>query len=173
MLEVRKRPIACTLTLDDRTGRMEVTLFDDVVQQYRDLIVKDAILLVEGQLRFDEFSEGWRLNGKRLLSIEQAREREARRIVIQWPRTLAGIDPVGRLAELLKPFVGGACSIAIRLESASASALLALDEQWSVRPARELMDRLADLVGRDHVRVYYGAQRTNGNGAQSVEHGGN
>ncbi len=173
VLEIRKRPNRVSLTLDDRTGRMEVTLFDDVFQQHRDLIVKDAIVLVEGQLRFDEFSEGWRLNGKRLLSIEQAREREARRIVIQWPRALAGTDPVGRLAELFKPFVGGACSVAIRLESASASAVLALDEQWSVRPARELMDRLADLVGRDHVRVYYGAQRANGNGAQSAEHGGN
>ena len=173
VLEVRKRANRVSLTLDDRTGRMEVTLFDDVYQQHRDLIAKDAILLVDGQLRFDEFTEGWRLNGKRLLSIEQAREQQARRIVIQWPRALAGIDPVARLAELFKPFVGGACSIAIRLESASASAVLALDEQWSVRPARELMDRLGELVGREHVRVYYGAQRASGNGAPSVEHAGN
>jgi hypothetical protein len=69
--------------------------------------------------------------------------------------------------------VGGPCSIAIRLESASASAVLALDEQWCVRPARELLDRLAALVGRDHVRVYYGAQRAGGNGAPSVEQAGN
>jgi hypothetical protein len=34
------------------------------------------------------------------------------------------------------------------------------------------MDRLAELVGRDHVRVYYGAQRANGNGAPSAEHAG-
>jgi DNA polymerase-3 subunit alpha len=171
VLEVRKRPNRVSLTLDDRSGRMEVNLFDDVYQQHRDLVVKDAILVVDGQLRFDEFTEGWRLNGKRLISIEQAREQQARRLVIQWPRSLAGTDPVGRLAELFKPFVGGACSIAIRLESTSASAVLALDEQWCVRPARELMDRLAELVGRDHVRVYYGAQRASGNGAPNVEAG--
>jgi DNA polymerase-3 subunit alpha len=173
VLEIRRRPNRVSLTLDDRSGRMEVTLFDDVYQQHRDLIEKDAILIVEGQLRFDEFTEGWRLNGKRLSSIEQAREQQARRIVIHWPRTLAGIDPVARLAELFKPFVGGACSIAIRLESASASAVLALDEQWCVRPAGELIERLGELVGRDHVRVYYGAQRSGGNGAPSAGQAGN
>jgi DNA polymerase-3 subunit alpha len=173
VLEVRKRANRVSLTLDDRSGRMEVTLFDDVYQQHRDLIVKDAIVLVDGQLRFDEFTEGWRLNAKRLTSIEQAREQQARRLVIQWPRALAGSDPVARLAELFKPYVGGPCSIAIRLESASASAVLALDEQWCVRPARELLDRLAALVGHDHVRVYYGAPRAGGNGAPSVEQAGN
>jgi DNA polymerase-3 subunit alpha len=173
VLEIRKRPNRVSLTLDDRSGRMEVTLFDDVYQQHRDLILKDAILIVEGQLRFDEFTEGWRLNAKRLLSIEQAREQQARRIVIQWPRALAGTDPVARLAELVKPFVGGACSIAIRFESNSASAVLALDEQWCVRPAGELIQRLGELVGRDHLRVYYGAQRVSGNGAPGAELAGN
>ena len=43
--------------LDDRSGRIEVTFFEDVYQQYRALIVKDAILVVEGKLRFDEFIE--------------------------------------------------------------------------------------------------------------------
>jgi DNA polymerase-3 subunit alpha len=173
VLEIRRRANRVSLTLDDRSGRMEVTLFDDVFQQYRHLIVKDAILLVEGQLRFDEFTEGWRLSARKLLSIEQAREQQARRIVIQWPRALTGTDPVSQLAELFKPFVGGSCAIAIRLESSSASAVLALDEQWSVRPASELIDRLGELVGRDHVRVYYGAQRANVNGASSAEHAGN
>jgi DNA polymerase-3 subunit alpha len=173
VLEIRRRANRVSLTLDDRSGRMEVTLFDDVFQQYRHLIVKDAILLVEGQLRFDEFTEGWRLSARKLLSIEQAREQQARRLVIQWPRALTGTDPISRLAELFKPFVGGSCAIAIRLESSSASAVLALDEQWSVRPASELIDRLGELVGRDHVRVYYGAQRANVNGASSAEQAGN
>ncbi len=173
VLEVRKRANRVTLTLDDRSGRMEVTLFDDVYQQHRELIAKDAILLVEGQLRFDEFSEGWRLNGKRLLAIDQAREQQARRIVIEWPRTLAGTDPVMQLAEMLKPFVGGACSVAIRLESASAGAVLVLDEQWSVRPARELIEQLGRLVGRDCVRLYYGPPRTGAGSALGAEQSGN
>lgn len=169
VLEVRKRANRVTLLLDDRSGRMEISLFDDVYQQHRDIIVKDAILLIDGQLRFDEFSEGWRLNAKRLLDIDQAREQQARRLVIHWPATLAGGDAIMQLAELLKPYVGGACSVAIRYEGASAGALLALDEQWSVRPARELIEQLGKLVGVERVRVYYGAPRSGTSGGAGVE----
>jgi len=39
--------------LDDRSARIEASLFDDVWQQHRAVIVKDAILVVEGLLRYD------------------------------------------------------------------------------------------------------------------------
>jgi DNA polymerase-3 subunit alpha len=169
VLDVRKRANRVTLTLDDRSGRMEITLFDDVYQQHRDVIDKDAILLIEGQLRFDEFSEGWRLNAKRLIDIDQAREQQARRLVLDWPAAALGADAVAQLAELLKPYAGGACSVAIRFEGATAAAVLALDEQWSVRPARALIEQLGKLVGIERVRVYYGAQRAAVNGATGAE----
>jgi len=169
VLEVRKRANRVSLMLDDRSGRLEVTLFDDVYQQHRDVIARDAILLIEGQMRFDEFTEGWRLNAKRLVDIDQAREQQARRLVIRWPPGAVAGDTVTRLAELLKPFVGGACSVAIRYEGTSAGAVLALDEQWAVRPARALIEQLGNLVGIEHVRVYYGAQRTVGNGGAGAE----
>jgi DNA polymerase-3 subunit alpha len=169
VLDVRKRANRVTLTLDDRSGRMEVTLFDDVFQQHRDIIAKDAILLIEGQMRFDEFTEGWRLNAKRLIDIDQAREQQARRLVVHWPAAEMAPDAVARLAEVLRPFVGGACSVAIRYEGASAGAVLALDEQWSVRPARALIEELGRLVGVERVRVYYSAQRAAPGGAAGAE----
>ena len=44
-------------------------------------IAKSAILIVEGLLRFDEYIEGWRLNAKRVIDIDHAREQHARRLV--------------------------------------------------------------------------------------------
>ncbi len=37
-----------------------------------------------------------------------------------------------------------------------ARATLALGEEWSVRPTRELLEGLGRLVGRDGVRIMYG-----------------
>jgi DNA polymerase-3 subunit alpha len=156
VMDIRKRANRTTLTLDDRSGRLEVMLYDEVLQQYRDIIAKDAILLVEGQLRFDEFIEGWRVNARRLMSIEQAREQNARRIVLEWPANGAGTDLMARLAEILAPFRGGACGIAIRYRAAGASGVLTLGEEWSVRATPELVEQLAQLAGKDAVRVLYG-----------------
>jgi len=156
VLEIRRRANRVTLILDDRSGRIEVMLFEEVFQQHRGLIVRDAILLIEGQLRFDEFIEGWRLNARRLMSIEQAREQNARRIVVELPSSAPSEALTAHLAEILTPWRGGACSVALRYRGAGASGVLVLGDQWLVRPAAELIAKLQDLAGRDSVRVLYG-----------------
>jgi DNA polymerase-3 subunit alpha len=156
ILEIRKRGNRTTLILDDRSGRLEVSLFDDVYQQHRDVIARDAILVVEGVLRFDEFIEDWRLNAKKLTPIDAVREREARRIVLRWPESGNGARLVGELEEVLKPWRSGSCGVALQYASEDASAAITLGEDWRVRPTRELIERLGQLVGRDAVRVIYG-----------------
>src|SRR5439155_355060 len=68
--EVKKRGPRVILTLDDRTGRIEAMLFEETYQKHRDLISKDALVLVEGLLRFDEFSDAWRLAARRIAELE-------------------------------------------------------------------------------------------------------
>ena len=81
--EVKKRGPRVILTLDDRTGRIEVMLFEETYQKHRDLISKDALVLVEGLLRFDEFSDAWRLAARRITELDKVREQEARRLIIK------------------------------------------------------------------------------------------
>jgi DNA polymerase III subunit alpha len=160
VLEVRRRANRVILALDDRSGRIEVMLFEEIFQQHRDIIAKDAILLIEGQLRYDEYSEGWRLNAKRLLDIDMAREQQARRLILHWPAPADGSDPVRRLIDILKPFVGGNCSIQITYRASGVGGSLLLSEQWQVRPAQELIEKLKHFVGPENLRVVYGARGT-------------
>ncbi|MBM2853671.1 MAG: polymerase subunit alpha [Steroidobacteraceae bacterium] len=154
--EIRRRGQRMTLVLDDRSGRIEVSMFDDVYQQHRHVIARDAILVVEGQLRFDEFIEDWRVNAKKLTPIEELREREARRLIIRWPGGAGDIRFIQRLEETLKPCTGGRCGVAVHYMGSGARATLALGDEWSVRPTRELLEGLGRLVGRDGVRIMYG-----------------
>ena len=80
VLEIRRRPNRVTLILDDRSARLEVSMYEETFQQHRDIIVKDAILIVDGMLRFDDFIEAWRLQAKTMMDIDRARERFARRL---------------------------------------------------------------------------------------------
>ncbi|NDF85435.1 MAG: DNA polymerase III subunit alpha, partial [Gammaproteobacteria bacterium] len=84
--EIRKRANRTSIVLDDRTGRIEVTFFDEILQRHRELIVKDALVLVEGQLRFDEQGDTWRMSAKKVTELDRAREQQAHRIVLIWPR---------------------------------------------------------------------------------------
>ena len=59
VFDLGKRGSRVIFTMDDRSGRIEASMFEDVWQQYRTLVAKSAILVVEGfSLRFDEPSKG-------------------------------------------------------------------------------------------------------------------
>ena len=163
VLEIRKRNGRVSFILDDRSGRVEVTLFEDVLQQYRALIERDAILVVDGALRWDEFIEDWRLTAKRILDLDQAREQYARRLVLRWPGSRNGDagTVVSALEQALRPSRGGRCAVGIRYLRADASAFVELGEEWTVRPSRELIERLGRILGRDAVELYY-APRVDG-----------
>jgi DNA polymerase-3 subunit alpha len=135
------------LMLDDRSGRIEVSLFDDIWQQHRAVVARDAILIVEGQLRFDEFIEDWRINAKKLTPIDEVRLREARRLVIRMPAADGDIRLMQRLEETLRPCRGGQCNVAVHYVSSEARATLALGDEWSVQPTRALLDELGLLSG--------------------------
>jgi DNA polymerase-3 subunit alpha len=154
--EIRKRGSRLSVSLDDRSGRIEVSLFDEVFQRHRALIVKDALVLVEGSLRFDEFSDSWRLGARRITDLDQALESQARRIVLKWPSQRAA-GAFEELAQILARWRPGACPVTIEYSAANASGALTLGQEWSVRPTRELLAALEGLVGRDAVELRFGA----------------
>ncbi|HEY8051724.1 MAG TPA: DNA polymerase III subunit alpha [Steroidobacteraceae bacterium] len=154
--EVKKRGPRVFVTLDDRTGRIEATLFEETWQKHRELITKDALLLVEGSLRFDDFSDAWRLSVRRVSELEEARSRLARRLVISASHADAAALSA-RLAAILTPWRGGTCPITIEYRGADASGALTLGPEWTVHASHELLDELEGLFGRGSVQVTYGA----------------
>jgi len=156
VLEIRRRPNRVTLILDDRTGRLEVSLFEETFQQHRDIIVKDAILVVDGSLRYDDFIEAWRLQAKSLMDIDRARERFARRLWLKWPAAFDGPSGMNRFEEMLKPYIRGPCGVGVVVSRPDYSGRLNLGDAWSIRPTRELLDKLSAVVGRDGWHLVYG-----------------
>jgi DNA polymerase III subunit alpha len=155
--EVRKRGPRVILILDDSTGRMEVTLFEDVFQKYRDVVAKDALVAVEGQLRFDEFSDAWRLAARKITELDRIREQQARRLVLKWPPRADSPALMGRLAETLTPWRPGPCPITVEYCGSGAAGALNLGAEWKVRASRELLEKLETLVGRGGVQILYNA----------------
>jgi DNA polymerase III subunit alpha len=157
VFDIGKRGSRIIFTLDDRSARLEASMFEETWQQYRSLIAKSAILVVEGSLRFDEYIEGWRLTAKRVIDIDHAREQNARRLIIRWPEH-ADRNFVKALEQALRPYRGGRCAVAIRYHGSAARADLVLSEEWSVKPTRDLTEKLSQLCGNEGFRVVYGAR---------------
>ncbi len=154
ILEIRRRGMRTSFVLDDRSGRIEVTLNDEVLQRCRELIVKDALVHVEGALRFDDFSDAWRIGARTVQPLDLVRERLARNLVLDWPDAAEPSAMLAQLERILEPARGGQCTVIIRRRCAAASAVLVLPDAWKVRPTRALLEQLGALLGA--VRLTYG-----------------
>jgi DNA polymerase-3 subunit alpha len=151
--ELRKRGPRVSVLLDDDSGRIEVGFYDEIYQQYRELLVKDQLLLIEGQLRFDEFINGWRLQGKKVSELARLREKEARRIVLKL--TSEDTRVLERLQALLLQHRGGSCQVAAQYFGGGARGTLSFGSEWNVRPTPLLLEELETLLGRGRVAVLY------------------
>ncbi|HKT31981.1 MAG TPA: DNA polymerase III subunit alpha [Gammaproteobacteria bacterium] len=157
VVELRRRGGRVNLTLDDRSGRLEVTLFEEAFNRFRSLAVKDRVVVVEGRLTFDEFSNAWRLTAKNMYGVDELRERYVRRLDVDWT-SQAGADFPGRLQDALKPYLGGRCAVWVCYAEAQASVPVFLGDAWRVHPTEMLVRRLQAWLGADKVRLHYGSR---------------
>lgn len=153
VMDIRRRGSRVSIVLDDDTERLEVTLFEDVHAQYKHLIAKDAVLVVDGSLRFDDFIGAWRVTAQRVRSVDDAIEEYARRLTIHCDA--ASLELIGNLRETLQPFTHGHCEVCIEYAGPAAKAMLTLGDSWTVRPTRELRERLSQLPGADRYSIHY------------------
>lgn len=134
-----------SMVLDDRTGRIEVTLFTEQYERWRDLMLLDRVLVVTGNLVFDEFRNSWSLRADRVQPLEEARESVASHLQLrldQPGRSDEAVAQVARLKQVLQAFQGGRLPVQIEYRRSEALGSLRLGREWCVRPTDELLTRM-------------------------------
>jgi len=152
---LQKRGGRVTFNLDDGINRIEVTLFQEAYEQYRHMLTAHAIVVVTGMLRFDDFIDDWRLTAKAINDIDKLIEQHATNLVIRWQHAGNGGLDADHLKRVLEPYRPGACDISLFFRRDNAQARVRLGNEWSVRPSRELRERLSEVVGHDGFRFIY------------------
>jgi DNA polymerase-3 subunit alpha len=116
---------------------------------------KDEIVVISGPLRYDDFQGGWTVNCKNVLPIDRVIESRANGLLLCIAPNGQGKQLLTRLHDVLLPYRDGSCDVAIQYIGNSAAARLSLGPEWSVRPSRELRDKLVELLGTNNVRLLY------------------
>lgn len=142
------------VTLDDRSGRIEASLFADAFHSAQALLQTDAMVVVEGEVSNDDFSGGLRLRVKRVMSMEDARTNLAESLRLKVRSDALKGDRLTWLGELFKRH-RGACPITLEYTGTDAKALLQFGEGWRIDPADGLIQALRDQFGRENVFLQY------------------
>jgi len=143
------------ITLDDRSARIEVAVFSDTYNEYRDKLVKDALLLVEGQVSVDDYSGGLKMRADKVTDLAEARKASVKAIRLHWRSDSLALNFAGELKETLRHYKAGGCEIVVNYQKANLEAHFTLGEEWNRAPSDELMDDLRSLYGAKNVELQY------------------
>lgn len=144
------------ITLDDRTGRIEASLFGELFEQLRGQIESDQVLIVEGEVSSDEFSGGLRLRGKDVTPMVTARIRYGQAVELALDAGQINGRLVESLRDSLTPYRDKeGLPVRLQYRHPAAVAWLELDDEWKVAPSDDLLLALRDVQGQAGVQLRY------------------
>src|SRR6056297_2799562 len=156
VVALRRRPgKGVFAAIDDGSGRMEVAVFDRVMQDAGDVLVNDEVVIVSGKVDIDDFNGGYRMVAEQVETLDDARERFAHHLEL---RLAAGHETEALhddLAAALRPYRNGALPVIVHYANGRAEATLKLGPGWRVRPSTELLAAVNGLDGVDSARLVY------------------
>ncbi|MGB0956956.1 MAG: OB-fold nucleic acid binding domain-containing protein, partial [Litorivicinus sp.] len=146
------RPLAI-VTLDDRSARIELVLAGDTFEQYKDALVTDQIIVVDGKVSLDERNQTNKMQVDRLWTLTEARKAFADALEIRFAVDQVPGAMKKRLHDILAPQRGGGCPVQFRISGREADGVVKLGQGWDVHPTDELMLQLTEVFGDTAVRL--------------------
>ncbi|MFU2508358.1 DNA polymerase III subunit alpha [Pseudoalteromonas sp. ASV78] len=137
------------VTLDDKSARIDVRLFPEQFEMYQDMLQINNILVISGQVSFDNFSGGITMTARDICTIAQAREKRIKAIKMTLNMVQIEANFFENLQKVLEPYKFGTCPIKVYYQRPDALAQLTLGTEWCVTPSDDLIHKLSLMAAQD------------------------
>lgn len=127
------------VTIDDKSGRLDFRLFPEQFEMFQDLVQTGQIVVVSGQVSFDNFSDGNTMTARDVMSLTGAREKFVRNIKLDIAGEQQATTVMDKLKRILLPYKDGTTPIRISYQNQIATAELELGTAWRVSPDEQLL----------------------------------
>jgi DNA polymerase-3 subunit alpha len=147
------------MTFSDGHATQEVVIYGETFDQYRGMVVEDAVLVLEVKVRNITRSGGGdepetsftRITAEKIYDLTAARNRFARGVRL----TCNGQSSAQKLRELLAPYRNGPCPVSIVYHNRSASCEIELGDSWRINLHENLLQSLAAWLSEANVAIVY------------------
>jgi DNA polymerase-3 subunit alpha len=143
------------ITLDDKSGRLELSVWAEQFDMYRNILNKDALLVVKGAVSEDSYTGGLKMVAESIQSIYEARCSKLEKLRISVAKADIGNGWVNDFHNSLNDYKDGSCPVVLDYAHPTAAGQFILGEQWRVQPKDELIARLKEQFGSNNVNLDY------------------
>jgi DNA polymerase-3 subunit alpha len=141
------------VTLDDKSARMEIRLFNREYEQYEALLEKDQILWMKGEIRFDSFAGGNTMTASEVMTLEQARAQYVRALELSLTLTDNAIPQ--QVIQIIRNAPRGTCPVRFVCKLDGAQALLESAPEWFIEPSDDVLYELKLQLGETCVQLSF------------------
>jgi DNA polymerase III subunit alpha len=158
--QMTRRGMMRVVELDDGSGRMEVTVFNELYESRRSVLKVDEPLIVSAKVEHDDYSGSLRGSAVEILTLADARLRYAKgvRLTVEANSAPEVQALISRLQAALP--VGfapaGGCPIYLSVQMAGQRCEVRLGDAWRLNPEPQGLERLRSQLSDADLEVMYG-----------------
>ena len=152
VIKTRRGDKLVILTLDDRTARIDATVFAKLLPEVESKLSRDEVVFVRGKVEMDDYSGGLRMRVESVQDLAEVRSNGSRRLSIHLDHDNWNDMARQTLSELLSDECEDGCEVLLKYANSEASADLRLGRQWRVQPDEKNVQRLKKVFGGESVR---------------------
>ncbi|MCL5261292.1 MAG: DNA polymerase III subunit alpha [Gammaproteobacteria bacterium] len=143
------------VTIEDDSGSIDITIFSDLFTDVRSLLVEDQLIIVEGEVGIDNFTNNQRIRATKVFDLEQMRETYAKALVLKLDTTKISQSEIANINEILQQNKPGKCPVFFALKNSEATVKVALGAKWQVQLKNAFIATLIEKIGAENVQITY------------------
>lgn len=135
------------LTIDDGKGKMETAVFSELLESTQAFLKKDEIVIIQGEISIDAYSNSIRMRADNIFNIPVARETFGRRMLLNIKADTDFQKNLQTCYQLMKQYSTGKMPVQIIYQNEKGSVRLNIDHHWQISPEDEFMHSINQLPG--------------------------
>lgn len=140
--------------LDDRTARANVTVYSNVFQKYSNHLVKDQLVIIDGEVVEDDFfTSGYSIIANDIYTLAQMRKHANLRLRLCKQGDCRA--DMNYLKETLASYCRGTSYVSVEYRNDEGQCTLSLGEEWKINIDDALLESLRNYLGKDNVYLDY------------------
>ncbi len=143
------------VTLDDGSGSIDLSIYNEVYEASRHLIREDELLVVNAKISRDDYRDGVRAVAERVLDLTGARHEFAQALRVKLNGNACDVQLKKHIADFRCEPEQTGCPVEIEYETHHAACVMRLPANWRLRVDDTLLINLRTWLDNSSVEVVY------------------
>ena len=149
------------VSLEDTTGKLEVSVWSDAFDKYRNFLKKGQVIVIEGTIEKDSFSstdknDTYKMVADRILTLDQARKEMCKHISIRVDSSIKNIEEYISNIKLIDAFAeSGITPVIISYSGETSSAKISLPSDYNLDLNEKSIVDLESFFGKENIEIVY------------------